>query len=133
MKKFLILFLTIVGFTISANAQNVVIQQNGSTSSSEQTTDPNIFYINGIPSTADIGGVEAVAWYPKSNYDYVSLKLKNYRAETVTVLYYIETSKGAERNGSIVLAPQETKWVNLETSKYSSGTITTIATITRKL
>lgn len=126
MKKFLILFLAIVGFAITANAQNVVIQQNGTTTSNTQSADPNIFYINGIPSTADIGGVEAQV-EDKNQRTY--LLLTNYRNEAVTVLYYIETQTGSERNGSVVLTPMQTKEVNLD----MYATITKIATITRKL
>lgn len=126
MKKFLILFLAIVGFAITANAQNVVIQQNGTTTSNTQSADPNIFYINGIPSTADIGGVEAQV-EDKNQRTY--LLLTNYRNEAVTVLYYIETQRGSERNGSVVLTPMQTKEVNLD----MYATITKIATITRKL
>lgn len=133
MKKFLILFLAIVGFAITANAQNVVIQQNGTTTSNTQTSDPNIFYINGIPSTADIGGVETEIKYPSYDTDNISLILTNYNAETVTVLYYVETSRGSERSGSVVLKPEQHKYVNLAVSVWNNGRISKIATITRKL
>ena len=85
MKKLLICLLAVIGFIATANAQTVVVQNNQG-GATEQTQDPNIFYINGIPSTQDIGGVEAQLKYI-NNYCYTVFT--NYHSFPVTVLYRV--------------------------------------------
>lgn len=122
MKKLLICLLAVIGFIATAEAQTVVVQNNqGAT---EQTQDPNIFYINGIPSTQDIGGVEA---QPTTDYYAV---FTNYHSSTVTVLYQVLSVSRYEEYinvGSLVLQSNETKKVKI------GCPIREIATITRKL
>lgn len=134
MKKFLILFLAIVGFAITANAQNVVIQQNGTTTSNTQTSDPNILYINGIPSTADIGGVDVQdEWsgpVPYAGYKQTII-FKNYNDFPVTVLYSVITGK-KEKIGSIVLEAKGKKSI-VTADNWDGRYITSVATIVRKL
>lgn len=134
MKKLLLCLLTVVGFAMSTEAQTVVVQKNETIT--KQTQDPNIFYINGIPSTQDIGGIDIEARdgfdgtysLAKSSQNY-NVKFKNYNSVIVTVLYSITTSKGT-RTGSIVLKPNEEKVVE---ENYNYGTVKNVATITRKL
>ena len=127
MKKLLICLLAVIGFIATANAQTVVVQNNQG-GATEQTQDPNMFYINGIPSTQDIGGVEAKVERRNRN-DYAVFT--NYQSFTVTVLYQVlfgSFKDPAKFSGSFVLTSGETKSI-LVTSDF----IYEIATITRKL
>jgi len=125
MKKIFLVLFVIIGCTITVNAQQTVVLQNQQTST-EQTTDPNIFYINGIPSTQDIGGVEALY----EVVDYRSyLFLKNYNSSMVTVLYQYEDTYNDIFTGSVVLQSNESKRIRT----YYNRVIIKIATITRKL
>ena len=125
MKKLLVCLLAVIGFVAAAEAQTVVVQNNqGAT---EQTQDPNIFYINGIPSTQDIGGVEAQPKYKEGGYSYAVFK--NYHSFTVTVLYRVIHGNNSQKIGSLVLSSKETKEFYID---YNSP-IQEIATITRKL
>ena len=128
MKKLLLCLLTVVGFVMSTEAQTVVVQKNETTTN--QTQDPNIFYINGIPSTQDIGGVDTKAHDGSLDgpVKICNVTFKNYNSATVTVLYSITTSRGT-RTGSIVLKPNEEKVVHGE---YYAN-VNNVATITRKL
>ena len=108
------------------NAQTVVVQtNNGTTNSQKDPQNPNIKYINGIPSTQDVGGVETNinGGYP------CEVLFKNYNTFTVTVNYEIE--RGDEiMSGSLVLPYGETKVVNTHTYSHF---IKAIYTISRKL
>ena len=127
MRKLLICLLAIIGSITTVEAQTVVVQNNqGKT---EQVQDPNIFYINGIPSTQDIGGVEAQTKYMDGNKYAI---FTNYQSTTVTVLYQLlGTYRDNEYEviGSVVLKSGETKKVLYD----YYGHVTKIATITRKL
>ncbi len=124
MKKIFLALFVIIGSTATVNAQQTVVSQNQQVSTA-QTTDPNIFYINGIPSTQDIGGVEAL--YKEDRYRY--LFLKNFNSSKVTVLYQYEDVDNGIYTGSVVLRPNESKRV----PTFENHSILRIATITRKL
>jgi len=124
MKKIFLVLFAIIGCTVTVNAQQTVVLQNQQ-SSTEQTINPNIFYINGIPSTQDIGGVEALP--AESNYKNCLL-LKNYNSFRVTVLYQYTNAAGIY-TGSVVLRPAESKTID----SYRDCPILQIATITRKI
>ena len=129
MKKLFVFILSIVSIITTTKAQTIVVQNNDT--SKEQTQDKNIFYINGIPSTQDIGGIDTKTgggynWNGGNHPSYAIFK--NYNSVTVTVLYQITTGKGTT-TGSIVLKPNEEKEVF--SGNYSN--ITDVVTITRKL
>lgn len=126
MKKLLICLLAVIGFVATADAQTVVVQNNQG-GAMEQTQDPNIFYINGIPSTQDIGGVEAQPKY--INYDDYYAVFTNHHSFPVTVLYRVIYGNGYQKIGSLVLSSKETKEVYISYNIF----INEIATITRKL
>lgn len=129
MKTLFVLLFALTGFIANANAQTVVVQNNKT--ASEQVQDPNIFYINGIPSTQDIGGVEneAVDLFFRDGSGY-HVYFTNYNSSTVTVLYQITFGdKELTRIGSVVLKAKEKKDVLLRTNCSPAE----IATITRRL
>lgn len=136
MKKSLYIFLTLVGLSVSANAQNVVIQQN-SVTPAEQASDPNLFYINGIPSTLDIGGVDVEIMWDRNRDGYGvyanTIKFKNFRDFPVSVLYSITIGSGKPRTGTIVLDAKGTKTVNNGNWAFSYEGETSVAVIVRKL
>lgn len=131
MKTLFVLLFALTGFIANVNAQTVVVQNNKT--ASEQVQNPNIFYINGIPSTQDIGGVEneAVDLLFRDGSGY-HVYFTNYNSSTVTVLYQI-TFDGerapATKIGSVVLKAKEKKDVLLRTNCSPAE----IATITRRL
>lgn len=115
----------------NVNAQTVVVQNNNGTSTTSDYKDPNILYINGIPSTADIGGIEAI---PATDAGVVIFK--NYQPFTVTVTYkmflkHVKFGGIAERKvGSIIIPAGQTREVKLLSNEQRA---TEIYTITRKL
>lgn len=128
-----------MGFVLSTEAQTVVVQKNEITT--KQTQDPNIFYINGIPSTQDIGGVDIqTGGETDEGNSKRYAQFKNYNSVVVTVLYNITTetevtqagypagSIKKQYTGSIVLKPNEERIIP---SGFCSKII--VATITRKL
>lgn len=114
MKKLLLIIALLPTFCIAQNT--VVIQSsNGSTT---QTINDHSYYIQGIPSTQNIGGVDITTKrnpdpYGNPYLNYV--QFKNYRDFPVTVLY--EFTYGHPKNddgpllyeGSITLDAKETK------------------------
>lgn len=132
MKKIIVLLLAVIGFITTAEAQNVVIQTNETTSA--QVQDPNIFYINGIPSTQDIGGVDAQIEEKRNETNYYPdqyVRFINFHSCTVTVLYQL-TSGNLTKTGTVVLGAMGSKSIlfleqNNRPYKYN------IATIVRKL
>lgn len=124
MKKIILVLFAIVGFITTVNAQQTLVLQNNQ-GSSQQTIDPNIYYIKGIPSTQDIGGVEALP----DNKDKRDIVFTNYNVFTVTVLYEAEDYDGNVLVGSVVLRGGETKIIDA----FSRWHVKQIATITRKL
>lgn len=133
MKKTLMIFLALATITV-ANAQTVVVQNNNGEKVTRTTTG-NGFYINGISSSQDIGGVgtEVIKKDVLDRY----VKFKNYNSSPVTVLYEVTYRNGNERTkktGSIVLKASDEKTVYVDSRNVNSRIdIENIATITRKL
>lgn len=118
--------------TQKINAQTVVVQNNSGTATTSSEENTNIEYINGIPSTQDIGGVEAWKEYDSDTRSFFAM-LKNYNPFTVTVNYKIITEllRGEDSStqvGSVVIPSGQTKSVRL---RYSQ--LVEVHTITRKL
>lgn len=137
MRKIIVLLLAIICFITTAEAQTVVVQNNETASA--QIQDPNIFYINGIPSTQDIGGVDTRIEYithdycPRDNY----VIFKNYHSYTVTVLYEVIFNEfnslgEVKKTGTVVLEPNGLTSI-LISSRNGRTVIYNIATIVRKL
>lgn len=104
MKK-LILFIFLMSYSVS-HAQNVVIQNNGKTEQSNSTDDTS-YYINGISTREDVGGVETT-WKTVNSSDYRIIVFKNYNDFSVSVIYEIIDSNV----GNLVLGAGEEKTVN---------------------
>lgn len=140
MKKLIILaFVTMSCFLGISAQQSVIIQQNGK--SENVAKNSGEFFISGISSKLDIGGVEAsvmtelLTRYQGEEVHSCFVHIKNYNAFTVTVLYQAGTEKTV---GSMVLKPGEYK-------RQTFGRVTTglggaipsamysVSTITRKL
>lgn len=107
MKRLLSLCIAVFIATAFGVAQNITITQNGASSVKE---DDNQYYINGISTREDIGGVDVGPYYAGSG-DY-RLIFTNYNGFAVNVLY--------EANGNcghIVLQPNEKD--KTTTTKYN--------------
>ncbi len=109
------------------NAQTVVVQNNSGITSTSSNENTNIKYINGIPSTEDIGGVEVV----QEEYPYA--KFINYHPFTVTVNYEIISTTGTYNHpitneytevGSIVIPSGQSKTIRIWGKLYKAFTIT---------
>lgn len=114
MKKYIFLFIAVC-FTTTLSAQNVVIQTNNtdSKSSTAQTTG-NEYYINGISTAQDIGGVD-VAFIKDQNGDWTGspekpdyhdyfLSFTNYHDFTVTILF--EVTEGSRKTTGTITVPK---------------------------
>ena len=107
MKQLIVIIAIIFGMNNYASAQNVIINSEDYT----QTVDDNQYYINGISTREDIGGVEIGRGKDCGNGFYL-VKLTNYNDFTVTVLF--EFSHSSYQNEKIekrtmVLRAGETK------------------------
>lgn len=97
---------------------NIIIQQTNNNNSQVQYQKPDhSFYLQGISSTENIGGVDVETEGnsdPYGNPYMNSVKFKNYRNFAVTVLYkfLIGRSREEYREGSITLGPGETKYLS---------------------
>ena len=130
MKKFLLVLVAVIGFGMSAFAQNVVIQTNET--KSENTDGSKYYWINGISSKEDIGGVDVETTRVCPYYCYANVTLTNYNNFNVTVYYEIKNANGDTQSGSKVLKPNESKKV-LDGNVFSYTTGVEVKTITRKL
>lgn len=105
-KKMLVLLLTIGAFA-TANAQQTVILQNQQISSNPIQSEA--YYINGIPSSQDIGGVEV----SRSNWNSTASKIRfeNYNNFPVSVIFEVTTggNENIKQTGTIVLQGNEKK------------------------
>lgn len=121
-----------IAIVCNVNAQQTVVIQN---SENAKSTGGG-FYINGISSALDIGGVEATVWskltYQGTYYFYV--RLTNYHDFRVTVLYQAGSDKVT---GSMVLKPGEKRDVYFGEAKKVNGVLPSemynVVTITKKL
>lgn len=115
MKKIFLASLVILFLGIYSQAQNNIIVQQSNSATTETSTDENAYYLNGISSKEDVGGVEYTFRYV-SDSEKTVLDLTNYHNCTVTVLidfgwccaerYYKIMSNGVK---SIVLRANEMK------------------------
>lgn len=139
MKKYIFLFIAVC-FTTTLSAQNVVIQTNNtdSQSSTAQTTG-NEYYINGISTAQDIGGVDVAfikdhngEWIgssEKPNYVDYFLSFTNYHEFTVTILFEV-TEREKKTTGTITVPKGITKRTP---NSYRLWGNFNIVTIVRKL
>ena len=95
--------------TFVSYSQNVVIQQNSVDPSSQQG-DGGAYYINGISTREDIGGVE-VSVGDQRNYGVYFVKFKNYNNIPVSVIYQLEAGMNERKkvSGTIILQAGEEK------------------------
>lgn len=113
MKKifYLVLFLC---FTNVVCAQNIIIQQNNNSGSNTTSNHDNGYYINGISTSQDIGGVDVeFVDDPENYYANKYLKFTNYHNFPVTVIFEVEDyQRGGSYEkvtGRITLRANETK------------------------
>lgn len=106
MKKYVILMALFIGISNSVSAQNVVIQSN--TAPTQQSVDSNQYYINGISTREDIGGVQiergefVYTWHYK-------VKLTNYNNFPVSVIYQFEHGNKQVETRTMVLGAYSDK------------------------
>lgn len=116
MKKIILASLFILFLGINSQAQNNIIVQQSNSATTETSTDENAYYLNGISSKEDVGGVE-YSFYESTNG--IMLSLTNYHNCTVTVLLdFIWNGWGSEQylsDGvkSYVLRANETKEIKV--------------------
>lgn len=123
------------GFVGIASAQNVVIQTNNTDSKSSTTqTTGNEYFINGISTAQDIGGVDAEFIIDKqaamvNNLHPNKIKFTNYHEFTVTVLYEIY-EWGEKTYGTITIPARTAKTTR---NGYHTRFNNNIVMIVRKL
>lgn len=88
MKKIIFASLFLLFLGINSQAQNNIIVQQSNSATTETSTDENAYYLNGISSKEDVGGVE-YSFYETSDHK-IKLSLTNYHNCTVTVLFDFE-------------------------------------------
>lgn len=124
-----------IAIVSNVNAQQTVVIQNSEEAKKTVGTDGS-FYINGISSKEDIGGVEARvttnSWVSGA---YFYVRLINYHDFKVTVLYQAGSAKVT---GSVVLEPGEKKDVyygqaTVDVNGVLPPEMFSVFTITRKL
>lgn len=111
MKNLLLTLAVLMCISINANAQNIIVQQDNNSSSTSTVQDDNGYFINGISTKEDIGGVdvEFVDDDPSWQTPYKRLKFTNYHNFTVTVIFEVEEYEGKKVPGRITLRANETK------------------------
>ena len=113
MKKIYILFV-LMCLTSSGLAQNIIIQQNNNSSSQSTIRNSNEYFINGISTSQDIGGVDVeFIDDPENYYANKYLRFTNYHNFPVTVIFEVEDYQrgGSYKKvtGRITLRANETK------------------------
>ncbi|MDR2971920.1 MAG: hypothetical protein LBU83_08340 [Bacteroidales bacterium] len=124
------MLVALIGLGFSAFSQNVVIQTNET--KSENTDGSKYYWINGISSKEDIGGVDVETTRFVNYYAYTKIVFTNYNSSNVTVYYEIKNANGATLSGSKVLKPNESKTI-VDGSDLLYTTGVEVKTITRKL
>ena len=117
--KFILFIIGIVLFPMAVSAQNnIIIQQSSSNYRPQSQSYDNAFYIQGISSAENIGGVDVTTKRNPDPYGNPYLRIvyfKNYRKFPVTVLFQFtighpDSSRDPELvEGSITLGAEETK------------------------
>lgn len=100
--------------SINANAQNIIVQQNNNSSSTSTVQDNKGYFINGISTKEDIGGVDVeFVDDPENYYANKYLKFTNYHNFPVTIIFEVEDyQRGGyyeKVTGRITLRANETK------------------------
>lgn len=93
--------------TVALKAQQNLLIQNQQISQSEPRQS-NAFYIDGVSSDSDIGGVECYATEFGNSRPWSTITFENYNTYPVSVIYQVESENGIE-TGRIVLNANETK------------------------
>ena len=111
MKKIFIVVTLFIGISHIVSAQNVVIQSN--TTTPQSSVNNNQYYINGISTREDIGGVEVVfeagSSSQYSGFSYYNLIFTNYHNFPVSVIYELPRGYTGKTYGTIILNANETK------------------------
>lgn len=104
---FLAVFFAIAG---GLNAQNnVILQQSTGGNTNSSASDDKQYYINGISTKEDVGGVEMSRGSSSGTVGYWHLKFTNYNNFVVSVIYEVEDYNRGVVTGNIVLMAGETK------------------------
>ncbi len=104
---FLAVFFAIAG---GLNAQNnVILQQSTGGNTNSSASDDKQYYINGISTKEDVGGVEMSRGSSSGFAGYWHLKFTNYNDFLVSVIYEVEDYNRGAVTGNIVLNAGETK------------------------
>lgn len=114
MKNSLFTLAVLMCVSINANAQNIIVQQNNNSSSTSTVQDNKGYFINGISTKEDIGGVDVeFVDDPENYYANKYLKFTNYHNFPVTIIFEVEDyQRGGyyeKVTGSITLRANETK------------------------
>lgn len=114
MKNLLFTLAVLMCVSINANAQNIIVQQNNNSSSTSTVQDNKGYFINGISTKEDIGGVDVeFVDDPKNYYANKYLKFTNYHNFPVSIIFEVEDyQRGGyyeKVTGSITLRANETK------------------------
>lgn len=104
--KYLLTLIVALFSLVSFAQNNVIIQQSKEDNSSANSVDPNEYYIDGISTRLDIGGVEVE--FVKEDYPYYYLKFTNYHNCTVSVIFQVLVND-KKTSGRIILRANETK------------------------
>lgn len=112
--KYFLLLISIALFPIAVSSQNIIIQQNNNSSSQSVSRDGNEYFINGISTREDIGGVDVeFVDDPENYYANKYLRFTNYHNFPVTVIFEVEDyQRGGyyeKVTGRISLRADETK------------------------
>lgn len=111
------LFILLSAFCLIGFAQNTIVinQQSSYSEVGREQSNPNIFYINGISSALDIGGVEVSRKRnpdPYGNPYIYKVYFKNYRDYSVEVLYEFYAGPPGNKSlktGNIIVPAESTK------------------------
>ena len=138
MKKIIFASLFLLFLGINSQAQNNIIVQQSNSATTETSTDENAYYLNGISSKEDVGGVEYTISYSYSDKQ-TFLKLTNYHNCTVSVLIdfsyggWIDEQVLSSGVKSYVLRASETKSILVGYGSSSQSKSTIKGMIVRKL
>ncbi|MCL2327401.1 MAG: hypothetical protein FWC39_02680 [Bacteroidetes bacterium] len=121
MKKLFFILTAVIGFGFSTFSQDAVINENAN--------DSKYYWINGISSKEDIGGVDVETTKLSNG---TKIVFTNYNTSTVTVYYKIKNANNEILTGNRVLKPNEAKII-VDGDNYNYTTGVEIKIITRKL
>ncbi len=107
MRRRLLLSVFLLSAFCRLEAQNIIMQpvQNGQT----DVPSDDMYRINGIPMSEDLGGVDVSRGEYVGHSDRYFLDFKNYNPFPVSVIYELQDEKYGTITGSIVLLGNEAK------------------------